>query len=768
MEVPYAAAIYGPEEIEAVLNVLRNPKKIVAGPQVKEFEKKIAGIFGKEYGIMVNSGSSANLIALDVLDLPVGSEVITPALTFGTTLSPILQKGLKPVFVDVVPGTYLIDVDKIEALITQNTKVLMIPSLLGNVPDMKKLRELADKYSLFLVEDSCDTLGAKFDGNPSGFYSDISTTSFYASHVVTAAGSGGMVCFHDKELAKRALVKSNWGRESTLFGVYEKSEDIEKRFAGKLDGETYDAKFIFSEVGYNFQSGELNGAFGLVQLRRLDSFSEKRKQNFAELMNFFRDYEDLFILPKQDIRVETNWLCFPLTLKDNVGFTRNEITKFLEEKNIQTRPIFTGNVLKQPAFSNLESKEVADNNFPITDKVMRNGFVVGCHHGLQTEQIQYLKDTFNEFFKKKLQNRNAGFLTSSMVNLPKRENKNILVTGGYGFIGSNFVRHLYEKYPEYRIYNIDLLTYAGNQDNLLDIEKKECSLDSNQKRYNFLYGDICDTRFLDIIFARHNFDMVINFAAETHVDRSIIDMNDFIYTNIGGVRSLIEAVRKYNVPRFVHISTDEIYGDIDEGYSYEDSPLRPSNPYSSSKAAADLIVQSFIRTHKVPAVIVRGSNNYGQYQYPEKLIPLAISNIIEGSKIPIHGTGQQIRSWVHVNDFCSAIDIIAHKSPDHEIYNVHGEEKTNMDIINLLARSLNVRLEDYVDYVSDRPGADKRYAVNGQKLYNKLGWQPAYNLERDMGEVVSWYLNNQNWWKKIKEKKEFKDHYDKQSRAKWY
>ncbi len=771
IEVSYAAAVYGQEEIEAAINVLKNPKKIVAGPAVKEFEKSIAAIFGKEYGVMVNSGSSANLMALEVLNLPRGSEIITPTLTFGTTLSPIIQKGLVPVFVDVVPGTYLIDVDKIESLITAKTKALMIPSLLGNVPDMEKLQAIAKKYSLYFIEDSCDTLGAKFNGSPTGKYSDISTTSFYASHLITAGGSGGMACFPYKELAKRALVMSNWGRESTLFGTYEKSEDIEKRFAGRLDGEVYDAKFIFSELGYNLQPTELSGAFGLVQLKRLKLFSMRRKKYFDNLLSFFENYEDVFILPKQDERVETNWLCFPLTVREGVGFSRNELTQYLERRDIQTRPVFTGNALKHPAFKNFAGGNNVD-DYVVTNNITRNGFVVGCHHGLTEEQLRYIKDVFTDFLRDKksggLSVKTAKVVSSASPVFSNAANKNILVTGGCGFIGSNFIRYLYHKYPGYRIFNLDLLTYAGNQDNLLDIEHLECGLDSSQKRYNFLYGNICDVRFLDIIFQRHNFDMVINFAAETHVDRSIVDMNDFINTNIGGVRCLTEAVRKYNVPRFVHISTDEIYGDVASGYSNEDSPLRPSNPYSSSKAAADLIVQSFIRTHRVPAIIVRGSNNYGPYQYPEKLIPLAISNLVEGKRIPIHGEGKHVRSWLHVEDFCGAIDTIAHKSPDHEIYNVSGEERTNVEILDNIAKKLGVRLEDYKEHVNDRPGADTRYAVDASKLVNTLGWVRSHILENDLGDVVDWYLKNQDWWRKIKMKREYLDHYERQSKAKWY
>lgn len=346
--------------------------------------------------------------------------------------------------------------------------------------------------------------------------------------------------------------------------------------------------------------------------------------------------------------------------------------------------------------------------------------------------------------------------------------KNILVTGGYGFIGSNFIRYLYHKYPEYRIFNIDLLTYAGNADNLLDIESIDSALSVAERRHQFIYGDIADSRFLDTIFRRYQFAMVVNFAAETHVDRSIISMTDFIYTNIGGTRALIEAVRTYGVSRFVHISTDEIYGSVASGYSDEDSSLKPSNPYSSSKAAADLIVQSFIHTHKVPALIVRGSNNYGTYQYPEKLIPLSITNILEGKKIPIHGTGEHVRSWLHVLDFCGAIDTIMHQSSDFEIYNVSGEEKTNLEILEMICRHLGVSLKEHGEHIVDRPGADTRYAVNADKLKKKLGWNHQYSLEKDMGAMVKWYKENKPWWEKIKQKKEYRDHYEKQSKAQWY
>lgn len=345
--------------------------------------------------------------------------------------------------------------------------------------------------------------------------------------------------------------------------------------------------------------------------------------------------------------------------------------------------------------------------------------------------------------------------------------KTILVTGGAGFMGSCLIRHLYYAYPNYRIVNFDLLTYAGNLENLANIEKVELTLPETERRYRFIRGDICDEDHLRRLFSEHQFDLVANYAAETHVDRSIINMGDFIRTNIGGVRSLIEAVRVHRVPRFVHISTDEVYGSVEDGYSTEDAPLCASNPYSTSKAAADLIVQSFIRTHKVPALIVRGSNNFGPYQYPEKIIPLAVTNIIEGKKIPIHGRGEHRRRWIHVEDFCRAVDLIAHQAPDYEIYNVSGEEKTTFEILQLIARYLGVSLDQYREHVTDRPGADTRYAPDSTKLRRNLGWTPVYTVASSLGGVADWYLQNQDWWQKIKMRKEYSDHYEKQAKGQW-
>ncbi len=349
-----------------------------------------------------------------------------------------------------------------------------------------------------------------------------------------------------------------------------------------------------------------------------------------------------------------------------------------------------------------------------------------------------------------------------------RRFKNILITGGCGFIGSNFIRHFYNKYPDYLLVNLDLLTYAGNQENLADIETSEAGRKPNERRYQFVRGDICDEGLLERLFQKYNFDLVINFAAESHVDRSIVNVSDFIRTNIEGVRALIEAARRFRSPRFIHISTDEIYGSVPSGFSDENSPIRPSNPYSSSKASADFLVQSFIKTHKTPALIVRGSNNFGPYQYPEKLIPLAVTNIIEGKKIPIHGTGEHIRSWIHVLDFCSAIDLVAHKAQDYEIYNAGGEQKNNLEVLRLLAKHLGKNIEEHKEHVSDRPGADFRYAIDSSKIRKELGWKPQYALDDSAAELVNWYANNPDWWRKIKNTREFQEHYAKQAVAKYY
>ena len=339
----------------------------------------------------------------------------------------------------------------------------------------------------------------------------------------------------------------------------------------------------------------------------------------------------------------------------------------------------------------------------------------------------------------------------------------ILITGGCGFIGSNFIRHLFRAYPDYRITNLDALTYAGNPENLSDIAHGDANA-----RYHFVWGDVCDVGLLDRLFKQNTFDLVVHFAAETHVDRSHFDVADFIRTNIEGTRCLLEMSRAYRVPRFVHISTDEVYGSVPHGeWVLEEAPLKPSNLYSTSKAGGDLLVQSMMRVYKIPALIVRGSNNYGPYQYPEKLIPLAITNMIEGIKIPIHGTGEHVRSWLHVDDFCTAIDMIAHKGADGAIYNVSGEERTNLEVLAQVAAHLGKDFDRHRAHTHDRPNADFRYAPDSSKLQKELGWSRGHHIEDSIAGVVRWYEKNQDWWKKIKATSMYQEYYGKQANAEW-
>ncbi len=393
LRVPYAHAVFGNEERKAVAEVLKTPN-IVAGKRAAEFESKVAGLFGKKSGILVNSGSSANLLALKSLGLPAGSEVITPVLTFATTVAPIIQNGLVPVFTDVVPGQYLLDISQIEQLISPKTKVLMVPSLFGNIPNFVALQKLAKKHKLILIEDSCDTLGPTIDGKPTGVYTDISVTSFYASHIITAGGEGGMVCVNDPELFREARIMSGWGRRSAL----NESEDINIRYTTTLEGIPYDAKFIFSHIGYNMRTTDITAAFGLAQLKKFRGFEKKRRANFATLLKFFSKFEEYFILPEQAKNVKTSWLAFPLTIKKGAPFTRFDLVKYFEEHNIQTRPIFTGNILRQPGYKDIVRRELPG-GYPNADYAMEYGFVVGCHHGMEKKHLERIKEVFIDFLK---------------------------------------------------------------------------------------------------------------------------------------------------------------------------------------------------------------------------------------------------------------------------------------------------------------------------------------------------------------------------------
>jgi len=395
LRIPYALSVYDDHEIQAVVRVLSEHRTNM-GRETELFEKKVAKLFGKKYGIMVNSGSSANLLAVELLKIPKGSEVITPLLTFSTTIAPIIQRGLIPVFTDVTAGKYTIDVDQVESLISKKTKAIMVPLLLGNVPEMDRLANIAKKHNLFLIEDSCDTIGATYKGKPTGSFSDITVTSFFGSHVITAGGNGGMILVNDAKWKDRAKLLRGWGRSSSVF---RESEMVKKRFQHKIDNIEYDAKFLFEEVAYNFLPSELGAAFGIEQLKKLPLFKRIRKENFSSLKTFFSKYENFLILPQMSENVSTAWLAFPLLIKKGAPFSRMDLVKYLEKENIQTRPIFTGNILKHPGFKKIDHRE-NKGGYPVTNEVMERGFIIGCHHGLSRKHIERLKNVFTLFFSK--------------------------------------------------------------------------------------------------------------------------------------------------------------------------------------------------------------------------------------------------------------------------------------------------------------------------------------------------------------------------------
>jgi CDP-4-dehydro-6-deoxyglucose reductase, E1 len=392
IRVPYGMTVHGEEEIAAVLEVLRTSTQM--GKNVRGMEDRVATLFDKPHGIMLNSGSSANYLGVELMNLPEGSEVITTALTFSTTVAPLVRGKLIPSFVDVEEGTYNLDVNKVEEMITPKTKAMMIPNLIGNMPDWPKLREIADKHNLILFEDSADTLGGTINGKSTGAYTDMSITSFYGSHVINCAGNGGMLCVRENEHMERGKLLRSWGRSSSLFV---ESEAIENRFNVEVDGIPYDSKFIFAEPGYNLEPSEMGAAFGLVQLSKLDHNISERERNFAEMSDFFKQYEEWFVLPKQLPNSRTGWLALALTIRANAPFTRPQMQIFLEKRNIQTRTVFTGNILRQPGFKNVAHK-AATAGYPEADKVMRGGMLLACHHGLTRPMLDHVKEQVTEFF----------------------------------------------------------------------------------------------------------------------------------------------------------------------------------------------------------------------------------------------------------------------------------------------------------------------------------------------------------------------------------
>ena len=395
-KIYYGKAVYDSKEINAVLRVLKNDSlSLIDGKKVKELEKTVSKIFGKKYGLMVNSGSSANLLALSSFKFKKGSEVITPNLTFSTTVAPIYQLGLVPHFIGVEKNKFLADPEQIEKCINKKTVALMIPNLLGNIADWKKINNIAKKYKLKVIEDSADTIGYTVNGKNLGKFSDITTNSFYASHIINGAGTGGIVCFNDFNLYQRAKLLRGWGRSSATFN---ESENANKRFNVKISGIDYDAKYIFSELGYNFLPSEISAAFALEQIKKLKNNIYIRNKNFEYLKNFFKTYENFFKLPEQNIGVNTPWLAFPLVIKKNNNFNRKKMQIFFEKNNIQTRTIFTGNILKQPVMKNRVYKKHKNCN-EIANDVMKNGILLGCHQGMNKSELDYICSTFKRFLK---------------------------------------------------------------------------------------------------------------------------------------------------------------------------------------------------------------------------------------------------------------------------------------------------------------------------------------------------------------------------------
>lgn len=319
----------------------------------------------------------------------------------------------------------------------------------------------------------------------------------------------------------------------------------------------------------------------------------------------------------------------------------------------------------------------------------------------------------------------------------------ILVTGGAGFIGGNFVKYMVNKYPQYDIYNLDLLTYAGDLTKHREIE--------NKKNYHFVKADITDRDTIISLFEKEKFNYVVHFAAESHVDRSITDPGIFVKTNVMGTQVLLDAAKQIGVEKFHHVSTDEVYGELDfdpTTFFSEGTPLQPNSPYSASKASSDLLVRAYHETFGLPTNITRCSNNYGPFHFPEKLIPLTILRVLSDEKVPVYGNGNNIRDWLHVLDHCAAIDLVLHKGVNGEVYNVGGHnERTNLEVVKTIIKTLG-KSDDLIEFVTDRPGHDKRYAIDPSKL-EKLGWKPTYTFETGIAQTIQWYLDNKWWWEQI-------------------
>ncbi|CAB4628275.1 unannotated protein [freshwater metagenome] len=395
--IDYAGSVHDEREIDAVVEVLRGgPTALRIGKNVRAMEQRVAALFDKRRGVMCNSGSSAIYLAIEALDLQPGDEVITGAVTFSTDISPMIRKGVVPVFVDVTPDTYQIDVDAIEAMITPRTKAILTPNLIGNAPDWDIIREIADRHGLKVVEDSCDALGLTLRGTPTGSRADISLTSFALSHIITAAGIGGMVCFDDDELADKALLFRRWGRRSEIQLFGSKRGQGERFFSTIDDGLEYDNIFIFDENGWNFEPSELSAAFGLVQLDKLDENIARRQRNFELTSSHFARWPELFILPRLTEGVETGWHMFPIIINPESGIRRSEFQQWMEKHGVDTRMVWTGNVTRQPMLRGKEFR-VPEGGLPNADRVMEWGLILPNSHSLDDDDCNYIGECVEAF-----------------------------------------------------------------------------------------------------------------------------------------------------------------------------------------------------------------------------------------------------------------------------------------------------------------------------------------------------------------------------------
>lgn len=394
--IRYGGAMIDEREIEAVTRVMRTG--MIIGEQVQTFEKRVAALLGHRHGIMVNSGSSALTLAMRLLNFSKGSEVITPVLTFSTDVASIVHAGYVPAFVDVVLDTYQIDLDKLERMITPKTKAILVPNLLGGIPDWDRLRAVADKHALKLVEDSCDTLGATLKGRPPGARADISVTSFSIFHIITCLGNGGMVAVNDESLWDRGLVLRSWGRSSEKYLHGTKQKDSDGRFLEDVDGIPYDGMFIFEDVAYGFIPNEAGAAFGHVQLDKLDEFARLRNDVFARHDAFFAKHADAFIPPRQRDDITTTWINYPVQLRPERGWSRRALQEHLEAHGVVTRTIFSGNITRQPMMRGVEYRAEPE-GYPVADHIMLNGVCLPCHPTMTEEDCTYLYGVLEGFIR---------------------------------------------------------------------------------------------------------------------------------------------------------------------------------------------------------------------------------------------------------------------------------------------------------------------------------------------------------------------------------